>query len=286
MKKRSICWALALLMVMPLAIPASGHDKKGHDKIIESILFGKENYKDTLAKDSKEYEALDSLEKAVAICLDQYNGSYAAELNDLNDRGIPGIPDNIEKIDFTGNQHHRRYTHRGWNFQYTTDLAHWDMRKTLLLQTVNHVFKFKKKMVLTDRWPFMTSEYKDQCEAFAMFLYYLHILGDYDDAKEKKVIIGNVIPLAREHPGDDNEDIFWELDKVLPIIFQSSSGDVAYKGLEQDIKLLAQEARGLGELSDENFQQYCTITEDLIEKLESKAPEFLKEEPYFIKIFY
>lgn len=287
--KRLVAWVLTLVFsIVALAVPVFAHNKTEHDRIIESILFGEKNYKNTFVKGSEEYEALTALENAVAICLDQYNGSYVEKLKALNDQGIHGIPDSIKDIDFNGNEYHRKYTHKGWNYQYSDnkdkDKAHWDTRKTLLLQTVNDAFSFK---LLAGKWLIFDFGYEDQCEAFAKFLYYLHVLGDYDcdDAKNKRYIIGCVMQMAREHASDDNPDIFWELESIFPILFESSTKAVAYKGLEQDMKLLAQQARKLGDLSNENFQQYHEIANELIEKLKSKVPGLLKEEPFFKGVF-
>lgn len=281
--RRLTSWVLAILAVFSLAAPAFAHNMAEHNRIIERILFGNEEYIKTLTKGSEEYSALTALEYAVAICLDQYNGNYTDQLNALNRRGIHDIPKSIDEIDFKANEYHRRYTHRGWDQDYSGfDKAHWSIRKTLLLQTVNDVFGFKR---FAGKWLVFDFGYDDQCEAFAEFLYYLHVLGDYDDAKEKKVIVGCVMPLAREHPGEQNRDIFWELEQILPVLFKSSTKDVAFTGLVQDIKILAEEARQLGDLTTENFEQYREIANALMQKLESKVPFLLSKEAFFSNIF-
>ncbi len=292
MKKRLTCWILVILLMLPLSVPASAHDKKEHDQTIESVLFGNKNYKKGLDESSQEYKKIDNLEKAVALCLDQYNGNYKDELKELKDCKIHGLPKKIDDIDFSSNQHHRRMTHMGWNAVYP-EKAHWEKRQAILLQTVNDVFSFKPK---AGKWTFgvvtVDFGYKEQCKAFAEFLYYLHILGEYvpgkeaEDTKDKRLTMYDMIPPTRQHPGEGNEDIFWELKRILPIISEASVKTSAYKGLETDIKKLEQDARKLGDMNKENFQQYSDIINELLDHLKSKMPNILKEEPFFKKAFY
>lgn len=285
-------------MLAPLSVPVFADGIDGHNKVIEYILFGKEHYKEGLDTDSDEYKGIKALEYAVAICVDQYNNSYTEELDDLHDYGVRGIPDSIygkngsdrnngeDGINFHFNQHHRRYTHRGWNFQYIDDKGNWEVRKTILLQTVNKVFGFQW---LAGKWWFKDFGYDDQCEAFAEFLYYLHILGEYEDTDVSRSTIIDTINLAREHPMEGNEDIFWELERIFPVIFEKSVGTDSYEGLLQDIKILAQEARSLeanGGITNENLQQYVDIATRLIDKLQRKVPSLLKSEPFFSDVFY
>lgn len=285
MMKRFIAWVLVIVLLVSFAVPAFAHDKAKHDEIIEYVLFGNKHYKKGLDENSEEYKCLDNLEKAVAICLDQYDERYINELQDLNDCGIHGLPESIDEIKFKGNQHHRRKTHKGWNAVYPED-AHWEERKTILLQTVNDVFSFK---LMAGKWTLFGIPkdfgYKEQCDAFAALLYYLHVLGDFDASESRSVIENDVISLTRTNPSDDNPDLFWELERILPIVCKASVKAGDYSGLEVDIKMLEQEARELGGVNDENLQQYRDIVKRLLDHLESKVPGMLQKEPFFSKVF-
>ncbi len=292
MIRRVISLLLILILFSAIVIPSFAHDKSGHDAVLEKVLFGESSFHTGLAPGSKSYKALDALEDAVAICLDQYQGNYAELLAELHSYKIHGLPESIKAIDFSGNQYHRRYTHFGWNNIYMpTDPAHWEIRKTILCQTVNHVFEFQKR---AGTWSILGISkdfgYSAKCDAFAAFLYYLHVLGDYT-ASDKKRVLGNVIPLARLNPEIGNEDIFFEIERVLPLVLEraATENDIAYCGLIQDIK--AMHKIGIryeknGGVTDENFSDYKALAIKLLEKLESKVPGLLKNEPYFKKIFY
>ena len=293
MIKRLFAFILSISTLFSISVICLTHGKDEHDSIIENILFGNPNYCKFLQTDSTPYKSLEDLENAVALCVDQYGGSYSDLLSKLKAHKIHGLPESIDAIDFTSNQHHRRYTHRGWNFNYSTnDLGHWNIRKNILLQTVNHVFSFQK---YAGTWGILginrDFDFTEQCKAFSAFLYYLHIIGDLEDSKTKNVVIGDIIPLVREHPGEGNEDIFWELKRILPIVLKDSSkiNSRLYNSLILDLDSLSNEAKELekaGGMNDENFKYYHDVVERLINKLVTKIPILLKDEPFFKKVFY
>ena len=115
MMKRFIAWVLVIVLLVSFAVPAFANDKDDHDKVIKDVLFGENR----AAFDGEQQEKLNCLLNAVAICLDQYNGNYKNELQKLIDSGIQGIPESISAIDFLFNQHHRQFTHKGWNYKYS-----------------------------------------------------------------------------------------------------------------------------------------------------------------------
>ena len=269
MMKRFIAWVLVIISLISFSISAFAHDKDAHDKVVKDVLFGENR----AAFMGEQQEKLNYLLNAVAICLDQYNGKYNDELQELNDGGVSGIPESINEIDFKGNEYHRMFTHRGWNHIYPLDRGKWETRKTILLQTVKDVFDFHSRIKLVG-FLRIEKEYSDQCDAFAAFLYYLHILGEYVPSKEHEesgegnsATMRVMIPLARQHPGECNEDVFWELERILPIVFKASVKEKDYSGLEVAISDLEQEARKLGDINDENLQQYRGIVKRLLEHL-------------------
>ena len=292
-RKRLLSFLLSVVLLLSCSVSVRADDKKGHDELIERVLFGDANYSRTISSSSEKYKNLQDLKNATALCVDQFQGNYADLLKELQERGIHGLPKSISEIDFTYNQYHRRYTHRGWNFDYSLDdLAHWSVRKEILLQTVNHAFDFNK---FAGEWGILglkkQFKYDEQCDAFASFLYYLHMLGDLKASESRRVIIGNVIPLVREHPKKDNEDLIWELERILPTILKESSktNKRLYDSMMSDLRTIGLEGRRLesaGGMTDENFTEYHDLTERLINKLVSKIPTLLRDEPFFRDTFY
>ena len=304
--RRIVALLLALCLSTALIIPVNAYGAKEHNKLIESILFGNSNYSKSIPEEIG--NQLLALEYATTICLDQFQGNYSNELKFLNDRKIHGIIESINKIDFGGDSHHRQYTHKGWSWDYSSDdKAHWELRKTLLLQTTNDVFDFSKR---AGEWKILwfTKDYgyTDQCESFSAFLYYLHILGEYekmskdlsDPANTRKdftQITEDIIPLAKMFPTDLSPDVFWELERHLPIIFatQKESGSRVYGDMMQDIQILAAEARAFA-LDNNDFYEpradavaaYCQYADELIEILKTSVPGLLEKGEYFAKVFY
>lgn len=292
MIKRIVAALLAIVCLLLVTVTAYAHPKEGndgHDQYMSWILFGSKTYKDTLSATSREYKAIEALENAVALCLDQYNGIYEEELEELQAMHIHGLPDDISEIDFSGNSFHRRYTHMGWDHSYAIDKGHWEIRKTILLQTVNKVFGFQR---FAGKWRFVLVDkdygYDAQCTAFAKFIYYTHVLADIPDSDMDRGY-SSMIKLAEAHPSKKNPDIYYELLQILPVVFSSQTTDPAYTGLISDIKIQASNAREFIRNTPDVASEYTTYqeyAEELIEKLASKIPSLLKQEPFFEKVFF
>lgn len=286
MMKRLICWVLALISVLALAVPAFAHDRKDHDKDINDVLFNNGSFPGY----SKKGKNLKDLENAVALCIDQFNGSDYRLLVDLSDHGIKGIPKDIKTIDLikVNAYTHRGFTHMGWNYHYDDDEEwekKWQIRRKILLQTVEEVFGFRSKTKMVGFLGF-EKVYDDQCDAFAAFLYYLHILSDYKyyEGDKKDTLTNQVMPLVADTDSEEG-DIFSELQRILPIVFQASVKDKDYFGLETTIKMLENDVRGLENIDDDNFQQHHDIVEKLFKHLKSIVPGLLQKEPFFNKVF-
>lgn len=286
MMKRFIAWVLVIILLVSFAVPAFAHDRKDHDKDINDVLFNNGSFPGY----SKKGKNLKDLENAVALCIDQFNGSDYRLLADLRDHGIKGIPKDIKTIDLikVNAYTHRGFTHMGWNYHYDDDEEwekKWQMRRKILLQTVEEVFGFRSKTKMVGFFKF-EKVYDDQCDAFAAFLYYLHILSDYKyyDGDKKDTLTNQVMPLVASTDSEEG-DIFSELERVLPIVFAASVKDKDYFGLETTIKMLETDARSLEYVDDENFQQHHDVVVKLFEHLESKVPGMLQKEPFFSKVF-
>ena len=283
---------MVFIMIVSTVSPAFAKQKEeenGHDQQMSLILFGSKDYKGSLSHSSDEYKALEALENAVALCIDQYNDSYKKELKKLKKMHIHGLPGSLDEINFSGNQHHRRYTHKGWKYVYPDDKGHWNIRKTILLQTVNKVFKFQS---CAGEWKFLGLKkdygFDKQCEAFASFLYYIHILVDIPKSGMNEGY-SDMIKLALPNPTEDAPDIYYELERILPVVFEAQISDPSYVGLITDIKLQAGDARQFvrdtPELKD-NYDQYKEYANNLLKKLGSKISFLLKKEKFFKDVFY
>ena len=291
MKKRIICIFVIATILFSLTGNALAHGKEKHDPIIERVLFGDESFKKAFPKNDERYKKKEDLEYAVALAIDQYNYNSESYLQYLQSRGIHGLPKTIEKMNYSGSvNEHRRHTHLGWNFPYLGEnLDKWNIRKDILLQTTNSVFGFKRA---AGKWVgILDFKYDEQCEAFAALLYYIHILGDYVGTKEARDLVGKVIPLVRNSPGKENEDIVYELQEwILPIVLKNSviSNKTLYDSLMRDLKTISKEGRDLGGENHitENYTEYCDLASVLLSKLESKLPTLLKDEPFFRDVFY
>ena len=289
--KKIVCYILVITILSMCPVPAFAHGKEEHDRLLEKVLFGDEIFKKNYSEKDERYKRIEDLEYAVALSIDQYNHNSKSYLEYLQSRGIHGLPKSINEMDFSGSvDKHRSFTHLGWDFQYSEEnLKKWNIRKDILLQTTNSVFGFK---LVAGKWiSILNFKYDEQCEAFAKFIYYIHILGDYEATKDSDDIIAKVIPLVREHPRKENEDIIFELqENILPVMLKSSIGvnKTLYNSLLQDLSTISKEGRELGGENHikENFSDYKQLATTLLKKLESKMPTLLKDEPFFRKAFY
>ena len=153
---------LLFLFLVPFSCPA--HDFGGHNAELDSLLFGS---RELSTKGAANFRLLC---EALYITLDYtsdnaYRNSGERFLTDLKSHGVSAVP-TLESITFASNQHHQRYTHRGWEFNYLPDKANWKARKQLLLSTVDKLGDFKQ-------------DEKIKLDAFAGLIYEIHILGDH-----------------------------------------------------------------------------------------------------------
>lgn len=176
--KRKLIAIIGVIIFLLQATPlAYAHNRTEHDKQLEKVLFGRDNYHASQPK--KEQDAIEALKCAVYLCIDQFNNSGEQELKTLKDYKVPNLPKKVADINFFGNYTHRKYTHLGWVPVMTPTEGNWSTRKEILLSTVNKVFDFG----WTSGFSFLgitSLDYSEQCDAMAALLYYIHILGDIE----------------------------------------------------------------------------------------------------------
>lgn len=142
----------------------------------------------------------------------------------------------------------------------------------------------------------------DECNSFSAFLYYLHILGEYeeilDDLRKSNAtstrvseLGADVVPLAKSHPSDQAPDLFWELEKHLPVIFsaQEDSGSQVYDSMMREIRNIARDARNFTKteyaITSDNAEGYYVYAEKLICVLKKHIPRLLQHTDYFTDVF-
>ncbi|MBE5807202.1 MAG: hypothetical protein E7317_02555 [Clostridiales bacterium] len=282
----SLLSVVVLLVVM--AIPVLAHDKTKHNEELEYVLFRDRHYADSHPITGA---IVKRLEDASYLAIDQYNGNGTTELSNLIADKIPGIPTSIADFDFSANYAHRKYTHRGWNVTYNEN-AHWPLRQTILKNTIRA--KLFSKVETPLAWfPWLSdqlygNENESQCEAFAVLVYYVHILGDHIEAS-KHTALNYVAPLSNSHDRD-NPGIIPELIKYLPILFKGQTESEQYNSMIQDLQQLADTADRLynvtGGVREEQFPEYHQCALDLLETLATYVPDLLKKEPFFHSTFF
>lgn len=277
--------------------PALAFERDEHDDITEEALFGHAN---KAFMDSKKSDSKTALECAVYLCLDQTKKDGQTDLDTLKKFGVGGLPslDDIALTNiFTGD--HDAYTHMGWHHDYG-DIeieAHgekwnqrWSRRKKLLVSTVNKTFDFgwlDSLRVGTLGWYDGT-----RCDGFAELLYYIHVLGDFQDKiqenikAEKYQMDLKAIQFAAEGASDNNRDFFWDLNEALSLIADGDDAQKEHQKLAEKLDSIASKARHLGTVSTktsaESFRKYVLETREL---LKSELPTLLGKTDFFQKVF-
>lgn len=287
MNKKLCAFFLAVVFSFMCLTPAMAYDAGGHDEMLEEVLLGSGYQYPYNQKDREEAElAISLLESASYLCLDQFNGNGGDKLLFLAEQGVRGLPESITEIDFSGNWTHRSYTHRGWDWTYIVDKAHWSIRKAILQAATEKVFSFT---IIPNFIEAATGSYSEQCNSFAALVYYVHVLGDHLEATSYKNN-AYVMPFAgRTH--DDYDLVSDLLNNHLDIVFASQTEDSEYQSFREKLGNINSRASQLvysegGINTQEKFDSYHAIAEELHTLLKEYLPVLLKKEPFFQKVFY
>lgn len=179
MKKKVIALLFITLQLLLYALPSFAWPRAKHDKMMEKILFDEAGLPVNMSDES--INALETIETAAYLCIDQHNAPKdsvndsddAVKLNSIIDRHairwrLYRLPSKISDINF-GGYDHRKYTHKGWNFDYSKDKSHWATRKKILLSTVSFECGFTYYSIFG-----ISSGYDMQCNAFVhLFIIYI-----------------------------------------------------------------------------------------------------------------
>lgn len=266
-----------------------------HDKELESVLFeeGYSKYQsDTIKNNVK------ALELASYLTIDQFGGNGEKQYETLKNMKMGDLPRKFSTIDYsyvpgdtdkkvTPNTH-RMYTHQGWDRNYTSKNREtekfWKTRRKILLGTVNSIFKF-------DNITF--GRYGEKCNSFAGIVYYVHILGDYDEADNYKKIALLPDLAGRENTNSDDRDydIITALRGYIQILFADQKSSYEYKELMDGLDNISKGAGKIvqsvgGVNTDEKFEEYHQYSNEILELLKEYIPKLLKNEEFFSKVFY
>lgn len=287
--KRRITALIAVVVLLFSIFPLSAfaYEAKEHDEYLEQVLFGDANFKDSQTETVKNKIVM--LEYASYLAIDQDRSEGEEKLEFLKEQKVKNLPE-LEDFDLTGIFYgdHRNYTHRGWDYIYIIpkgekhDKANWSVRKQLLCSTANKIFDFGLRNELF-------GNVCNQCNSFCALIYYIHILGDHIECKSYKVN-DLTMPLAREHVGKDNQDVFMEIKTHCEIIFSDQKDSATYISFMQELDDLAGKARTLagmkGGITEANFGEYHSYSEELMELLKNYLPLLLENEDFFKSEFY
>lgn len=289
-----LCWLSLAFLLMPKE--SFAYERAEHDDITEEILFGKSNP----VFDSKKTDAKKCLESAVYLCLDQSRSNCADDLSILKDYGVDAVPE-LEQIALTGIFYgsHDKYTHMGWHHDYSdTNIStlgepwekRWKLRKKLLLNSVNKVFGFGP--ISSFRINVLGHAEGTKADAFAELLYYVHILGDYEDKIADNIKKGKykmdllAIPFATRQASKQNRDLFFDLQESIEKLFDNSKDPNSFKSLSDKLDNIAQAARSRPTVSSktraENFRKDVMKTRRALKKY---VPPLLAQEEFFSQVF-
>lgn len=293
----SLCLCAAASLFAPR--PSLAYERSDHDSFTESILFDKTNAKIGLSSEGK--KALNALESAVQLCLDQVRQNQA-DLDRLKEYPVYNVPE-LDEISLpnikTGD--HDKYTHMGWHYDYGdltagtgTNEYHiqdrWKIRKRLLIDTVNCVFDFGA--IETARIKRFGWSEGTECDALAELLYYIHVLGDYEDniidrsdkaargeGSYKMDFLG--IAFAAKNPNKHNRDFFWDLEESLKTLFDDDADELIEK-----IDETAKRARRIGTVKTKtDAENFKICIKQLKQKLRKNLPELLDSQDYWHGVF-
>ena len=277
-------------------IPSYAHPNASeHDSELEDVLF-EDGYSKYKSDDIK--NKVKALEYASYLTIDQFNGNGKSKFDELKIMKMKGLPIKFSKIDYNEDFNnsnkkisantHRLYTHQGWERNYTAKGKNinkfWQNRRKILLGTVDSVFDFESSSLLG---------YSDKCNSMAGIIYYVHILGDYNEA-DKYTKISLLPHLAgRENANEEDKDydIITSLESYIEILFKSQKETTEYKALINGLDDIADNAGKIvqsvgGVNTDDEFDEYHQYADETMELLKEYMPKLLKNEKFFAEQFY
>ena len=286
----------AFMLICCIHTPLFAFSGDDHNTQLFQVLFGRSRRYETMTAD--EQRAVQALQHAIYLCIDQYNGSGRYSLDYLRRFRVRNLPA-FERIDIRnltshGERGHQRFTHLGWDFdKYPRNMRIngqtynfqeiWNLRKRLLLSTTDRVFNFRRNEIEMNKR-----------DSFAALLYYAHILGDHIGDSRSSYM--DRIPISprpdyrnnRSGENSNNPTIYTELLYHLPRLFreQTNSPDyqLLYNWLNQNENKNRQFPTGTS-ITDEEYADLQRFAQETLDKLIIYVPRLLQNEAFFIRVF-
>lgn len=296
--KRALAIVLSIAMLC-CGLSAFAHSsQRDHDKDLKLVLFGDRDY----SLRGEKGEAFKTIADAAALCIDQFsaNETMQSKKGDFDVlAGSVNLSVSFEDIDLNKNNveesvtpnNHRMYTHQGWNSAKYRKKEFWDVRKKVLLETVQQ--KIFGNSILNSSWlpDFIRnlSGPDEQCDAFCALIYYVHILGDHLEG-DKPEKLEALEPLA-QYESLSSPGIIPELQEYLQVLFADQKTSWTFMALMQDLDTLGRKAEKVyyspgGIDTEEKCATNMKNAEELLDLLGREVPKLLKNEDFFIKAFY
>ena len=155
---------------------------------------------------------------------------------------IDRIP-NLNEFLTPGGSFHGEYTHLGWNHKYSEETQRkFDVRKEILRSALEKQFNF---------FPLIRQN-RQKLDSLAALLYYVHILGDHENNKQRTArsripikilneqdlfIDGRIVPVRweRNESGTPNTTIIAELNIHLKILFGKQKDPTRFDNMIKQI---------------------------------------------------
>ena len=284
-----VFFIIICIMMVSTSAPCYAHPTaEEHNKELESVLF-ESGYSKYQSNEIKKY--VTALEYASNLTIDQFGGDGEDKFEFLRKNKMGGLPLRFSSLDYNEDlsgsgkkinaNTHRLYTHQGWDVDYGNSKvkSFWKTRRNILLGTVESIFNFGKISSIVG--------YDKKCNSLAGIIYYVHILGDYDEADNYKKIIYLTDIAGR----NDKNDMTTALKSYVEILFEDQKTSNDYRDLMKELDAISKRAGKIvrstgGVNTDEEFEEYHQYAVDLMETLKKYMPNLLKREEFFKKVFY
>ena len=288
MKHYKAVFIVVAMTVLSLSVSTHAKNKVDHDKDMEAVLFG--------GKASEEQKkAAECLEAAAYLTIDQFGGNGQDQWQILNDmKKYAGSLPEIAEIDIAKTEinHHREYTHQGWDSKYRSIRSNkteeldtdwqekWKLRKRILEDTVEGIFDFS--------WwggiPFIGSilpDYGEQCDSICAVIYYTHLLGDHEETKKIKQY-GYLLPVGGKF---NQKDIIHELIYHSSVLFISPQNKKTLSQFKSKLELVNTKYYRLGSItSEEQLSKNQEYAEEVLSLMGEYIHKMLKNESFFEKV--
>ncbi len=303
LKKILVLFIVIACIFGNVSVAFAHQDQGKHDVDLRKVLFG-EGYIPTGEKKEK----FQAIANAASLCIDQYSSNatdHKKEVMFNKLKNTVGFSISFKNFDLEKKnigvsvtpRNHRWYTHQGWNYPENakkdkTWIKFWKIRKKVLTSTVN-LELFNKAPSAFSKIPFVEN-YLDsedacnkQCEAFCVLVYYVHILGDYDEANAPTPeFIQQLVPLYRANDVS-NPGMIQDLIDILPDLFPNNENSRLQ--LQRKLEKIASKSKHIQHdniQTQEEFEEYKEYALEVVSVLKECVPDMLRREDFFADAFY